>query len=425
MLNSVSTAVLTAVAFTLVLPGIAQANNNEWKQVTVKDTVKIKLSDGSKRELKPSCSGGPILTDQGIVAGDTQYSFFINKGDSKKILLTLDGGGACWDDGTCLLSPLQPELFGGRPTYSPVVDETTESLATYDGVLDSDNPANPYNDYTRIFVPYCTGDVHWGSSDTTYYLPPLGPWTIHHRGTDNLLAVLAWLEEEGISFKNATDVSVVGASAGGYGANLAAAYVAEMTGDNTRFSLIADSSVGVIDNPAAPGLPFYETAIYNAAGTASWALAKNLPPAVFGDPEVFLAQGSANPLGFVPAMFAAVASYKPDTRLASITPNTDGVQIGFYTLMKGPGNTDPVLQTVGEWYGAMAFLTETTSSLPNYRFFIDNSDCHTYIFSGNFYTQGVAKWVSAMVTQDAAWDSVDAGAPFPPAFPSDENCLQF
>ena len=107
-----------------------------------------------------------------------------------------------------------------------------------------------------MYIPYCTGDIHWGSRDTTYFLPDIGPWTIRHRGADNLLAVLDSLRQEGINLKNASDISVVGASAGAYGANFAFAAVAERAGDETALSLVADSGIGVIDNPLPEPLDF-------------------------------------------------------------------------------------------------------------------------------------------------------------------------
>jgi hypothetical protein len=212
---------------------------------------------------------------------------------------------------------------------------------------------------------------------------------------------------------------VAGASAGGYGANLAFAYVAEMASDKARLHLIADSSVGVIDNPAAPGtLPFYNTAIYSEDEDANWGVEQNLPSWVFGEPadvKQFLQEGSDNLLGFLPSLYQALSEYKPKANLASITPNTDSVQIGFYALMKSaaPDGENPVPQ----WYSAMAAITAATASLPNYRFFIDNGSCHTYIFTENFYSRGVADWISAMVAPGKAWDSIDAGPPNPAAFP--------
>lgn len=144
-------------------------------------------------EVEPSCSGGPVMRDGGPVPGDTQFSFFIQKRNRNKLIVVFDGGGACWNEATCIGS-----VLAGSPTYSGVVDETPESLAAGRGLLDVTNPKNPFKEYTKVFVPYCTADVHWGSRDTEYELPLSEDsslkWTIRHRGSDNLITVLAWLQ---------------------------------------------------------------------------------------------------------------------------------------------------------------------------------------------------------------------------------------
>ena len=67
--------------------------------------------------------------------------------------------------------------------------------------------------------------------------------------------------------------------------------------------------------------------------------------------EALLAQGAALPNGFVPSVFAALAAYKPDARLASLTSNLDLVQIGVYGLMRGVFPPDATIAV--EWYFAM------------------------------------------------------------------------
>ena len=50
------------------------------------------------------------------------------------------------------------------------------------GISDFQNAENPFADWYQVFIPYCTGDVHWGNNTETY-VPEMGdPITIHHRG---------------------------------------------------------------------------------------------------------------------------------------------------------------------------------------------------------------------------------------------------
>jgi len=404
-----------AAVLLLVAATGAQATDNTWDQIDLSGVITTQLPDGSVRDLQPSCSGGPELTPAGPVPASTDFYFFVQQGNPNKILIGLDGGGACWDAATCIGSPLT-----GNSTYTVSLDETPARLANAEGFFDAGNPENPFHNYTKIFVPYCTADVHWGSRDTVYTLQlaqgPL-PWVIHHRGTDNFLAVLDWLQKHGrdrygIDFGRAHDVTVTGASAGGYGANVAFAYVAELT-PRARLSLISDAAIGVLTQD------FYTSTIYNPAdpGSESWGVGDNLPSWVPGFNEALLAQGAAFPNGFVPSVFAALAAYKPDARLASLTSNLDLVQIGFYGLMRGVFPPDATI--AGEWYFAMAQMTAATASLPSYRFFIDAGDFHTFIGSDQrVYEVGangitLAEWVRAMIKPgNRVWENLDAGPPF-------------
>ena len=55
-----------ALALALILPGTALSAGDKWKQFEIKDSVKINLPDGTKRELSPSCSGGPVVVNGDI-----------------------------------------------------------------------------------------------------------------------------------------------------------------------------------------------------------------------------------------------------------------------------------------------------------------------------------------------------------------------
>jgi hypothetical protein len=406
---------LILAALILGLSPVSQAEPNDWVQINLEGPIETQLPDGSMRTLHPSCSGGPVMTTAGPVPANTEFYFFVQKGNSTKLLFGLDGGGACWDAATCIGSPLI-----GQSTYTVASDETPEGLASAGGFFDGSNPENPFQNYTKIFVPYCSADVHWGSTDTWYVLDVAPgvqlPWLIHHRGMDNFLAVLDWLQKSGgeqfqIDFGRARDVTVSGASAGAYGANVAFAYVAELA-PRANLNLISDAGVGVLT------ADFYKTAIFDPAnpGAANWGVQGNLPSWVPGFADL-LAQGAAYPTGFVPSVFAALAAYKPDAHLASLTTNLDLVQIFFYGLMKGV--VPPDTATAAEWYFTMKALTAASASLPNYRFFIDAGTFHTFIgdnsavYDVRVHGISLADWVRAMIKPgDRVWDNLDAGPPF-------------
>jgi hypothetical protein len=400
------------VSGSLLLATAAQAGKpNNWEQVFLNGPIDVTLADGSTRTVDPSCSGGPIMTAAGPVPGDTQYSFFIQRGNPNKLLVAFDGGGACWDEATCIGSVLV-----GSPTYAPIVDETPQALAQGGGLTDNANPDNPYKEYTKVFVPYCTADVHWGSRDTTYVLPtPAGnvPWTIRHRGSQNMIAVVDWLQRHGrsknIDLGRVHDLTVTGLSAGAYGTLNGFAFLAEAT-PRSRHNLVADAGIGVLTEQ------FFARAMYDGSGTESWGVEANLPTWVPGF-STMLVTASANPMILMPLAFQSVAMWKPQDHFASITAELDATQIFFYSVMKG--NFSPGVTEAVEWYYGMKAITSATASLPNYRYFIEEGSFHTFLGSDE-HTYGigangisVAEWMRNMIKPgNRYWENLEAPAPF-------------
>jgi hypothetical protein len=399
---------LTAGA--MMLATTAQADSPAWEQVYLNGPTDVTLADGRTVTVDPSCSGGPVLTPAGPVPGATQYSFFIQRGNPNKLLVAFDGGGACWDATTCIGS-----VLAGQSTYSQIVDETPASLAQGRGLLDSRNPENPYKEYTKVFVPYCTADVHWGSRDKTYVLPvgPGIPWTIRHRGSQNMIAVLDWLQRNGktanVDLGRVQDLTVTGLSAGAYGTLNGFGFLAEAT-PRARHNLVADAGIGVLTQS------FFDNALYNAGGTDSWGVEANLPTWVPGF-STMLVTASANAQMLMPLAFQSVAMWKPQDHFASITAELDGTQIFFYSVMKG--NFTPSLQEAVEWYIGMKGITSATAALPNYRYFIEAGTFHTFLGSDE-HTYGVgangvsvAQWLRSMIKPgNRTWDNLEAPPPF-------------
>jgi hypothetical protein len=411
--RGLSAACVIAGSFLLSATALAD-KQAPWEQIYLNGPTQVKLADGSKLTVDPSCSGGPVMTPAGPVPGDTQYSFFIQRGNPNKLLVAFDGGGACWDGITCIGS-----VLAGSPTYAPIVDETPDSLAQARGLFDSRNPDNPYKEYTKVFVPYCTADVHWGSKDTTYVqaVPGLGnvPWTIRHRGSDNTIAVLDWLQRNGrtrqVDLGRVHDLTVTGLSAGAYGTLNGFGFLAEAT-PNARHNLVADAGIGVLTQG------FFTQAIYNAAnpGSESWGVAKNLPSWVPGF-STMLSQASANPMILMPLALQSLSLWMPDAHLASITAELDSTQIFFYSVMKG--NFSPGLQEAVEWYTGMKAITSASAALPNFRYFIEEGTFHTFLGSDE-HTYGVgangisvADWIWEMIKPgNRTWENLSAPPPF-------------
>jgi hypothetical protein len=147
------------------------------------------------------------------------YFYFVRLGNPRQLLIHFQGGGACWNNINCDLKR--------RPTYDPTVDDDDQPKQV--GVFDFANPENPFKDFTVVFVPYCTADVHLGNRLVTYSDPPdnsgrVSTFQIHHEGYPNAMAAVSWAFANILSPKI---VFVSGVSAGAIASPFFAAVVAE------------------------------------------------------------------------------------------------------------------------------------------------------------------------------------------------------
>ena len=97
----------------------------------------------------------------------------------------------CWNDATCVASLALANVPDDRPTYNPSVLQENSPVDA-GGVFDDDNRRNPFKDWSKVFIPYCTGDLHAGSSEVAYTDVdgsitgfPGAPVTVKHKGYDN------------------------------------------------------------------------------------------------------------------------------------------------------------------------------------------------------------------------------------------------
>lgn len=149
------------------------------------------------------------------------FKYFLNVAEEPDagLVIFLMGGGACLKEG-----PAPPGATGiSAELHCMNFTNFTEPTDTYHLVgqvvpfLNRLQATNPYKAYHYAFIPYCTGDVHAGSTTEAYdYDPsPDGEFLVTHRGRLNVLAVLDDLQRR---FPADRHVVLTGASAGGFGA---------------------------------------------------------------------------------------------------------------------------------------------------------------------------------------------------------------
>ena len=76
-------------------------------------------------------------------------------GNRDKVLIFMQGGNACFNLASCTVT-------ANKNGYGAGEFEADESLTSE--AFDRSNPNNPFADYSYVYVPYCTGDVHAGEN---------------------------------------------------------------------------------------------------------------------------------------------------------------------------------------------------------------------------------------------------------------------
>lgn len=284
---------------------------------------------------------------------DAAYAFWYRQGTGDGLVVYFDGGGACWDDATCAM----PRHAGGDPGRRTVYKAelmTADDPARMSGIFDLADPRNPVRDWTMVFVPYCTGDVHSGSNTARYHDPQTGrPYTIQHRGWDNAQVILHWMRR---NVRSTAHLLVTGSSAGAYGA---ATHFAALRGMYPRGNAVflGDAGQGVM------------TPDFFSKRNTSWNY--RLPEKVFGrDAEL---SPSID-------MVARLAAHFPEDRFAQYTTAHDATQRAFYALMGADRSCDA-------WTSKMAQELGRRQTEPNFRSYLAEGETHTILRTPLFYTE--------------------------------------
>lgn len=139
------------------------------------------------------------------------FSFTIGSGANKWIIY-LQGGGWCFNEANCR-SRSGGEL-GSSNSYPATI-----SLG---GMLSDSTAANPdFANWNRVYLPYCSGDLHTGTRQTN----SSETWGLYFAGHHLFNAALDMLDEA-FRLRSATEIILAGGSAGAVGSWIHAESVA-------------------------------------------------------------------------------------------------------------------------------------------------------------------------------------------------------
>ena len=147
-------------------------------------------------------------------AGGFYYVAASSAANATRLVVHLEGGGECRTVHACSTWA----FHSGSSTIWPVTRPLPQSLAKVwpDSPMDPSPSANPdFHDWAKLFVPYCSADLHSGMR--TDRSEALGGW--YFAGHNLLVGHMAQLQRLWPTFEP-TDVLVTGSSAGGIGALL-------------------------------------------------------------------------------------------------------------------------------------------------------------------------------------------------------------
>lgn len=288
-----------------------------------------------------------------VCSDGSEYRFFVKQGDPQKLMFYLEGGGACWDNLTC-----DPDL---RPSYQVNLANTDPSRAH--GILAFDQPANPFADYTVVYAPYCSGDVHLGNTEQHHQVPALEGHAAHdlhirHRGLANAISALDWVEAHIFAPEK---IFVTGSSAGSipspfYAVKLARQYpqaaitqLGDGSGGYRGFAAFNPYEVWGVDDVVGDDLPFVKT----------------VPAQQFGFYHLYL----------------GAAQVSPRIRFASYDNAEDDVQKQFLVLGGSPqASLQPLLEQN---------LAEISNAIPGFRYYVAGGSMHTILLRPEVYSYEV------------------------------------
>jgi hypothetical protein len=291
---------------TVTAPPTTTATTDEATTTTAADGT----DSGATATTAPSVGWTSYgVEDPACACADaSQYWFHTLARDPQRVLLYFQGGGACFNEQMCSFTDGTYKTSTGPDDHPQDGDE---------GIWDDDNPANPFRDWSVVYVPYCSGDVFLGDAETTY----ADDLTVQHRGALHARKGLDHVVDE---FGDVTELFVTGSSAGGVPAPLIGGLASDLL-PGAEITVLSDASGGFPSNTEVNGF---------IGGL--WGIGEHVPdwPELEGVP--------IEQIG-VPDLFTYAGLHDPTIRMARYDNAFDAVQEIFASLANLVGGLPTVL----------------------------------------------------------------------------------
>ncbi len=296
---------------------------------------------------------------------------------SNRVMIFLEGGGACFDSLSCL-GVANPNGFDGADFA------TITGTALSRGIFDRTDTNNPIRDWNMIYVPYCTGDVHAGTNAA-------GPSGRQHVGYLNMQEYLARIVP---TFPSATQVLLTGRSAGGLGA-LMNHEQTQRAFDCVRVDAFSDSGGPLPDMFLRPCL--------QATVREVWGLNAAIPS---GCVEC----GCQSDGGGLINVYPYLARRFPMSRVGFLSTTGDSTMRGFYGYGYSAGCNFPGTMPAADYEAGLNGVRAATNGITNFHTFYLGGTSHTFTGSplGGTMSGGttLGAWLDEMVNDAATWSDV-------------------
>lgn len=303
-----------------------------------------------------------------LCANGTPTGIAINPhAGATSLMIYFEGGGSCHDATTCWgVTPTATHLTGfDETTFAGEV--TGNKLVP---ILLRQAAGNPFANMNLVYIPYCTGDLHSGTTLASLAESDGGTVPTYFYGALDMDAFLARLVP---TFPSMSRVWVVGSSAGGFGTYLNFGRVVSAFGIGV--DLIDDSGPPLVQN----GSP----TMNNAALFGLWGTAAGLPA------------GCSTCNSFRQVLdydLGVQQTFSPPGRfgfLSFLEDTTIGPDFGYDPMTEYPG----VMQT---------FSASLPDSGVAATFLVGNNPAHV-VESDSALAPYYFPWMSAMMDRDAGW----------------------
>lgn len=213
-------------------------------------------------------------------ADGSEFAFWVREADPTKVVFYLDGGGICFDATTCVFTG------NGENDFYDWSLITENPGFPGGGMLDFDRADNPFADYTFIYVALCTGDSYLGNATHEYS----SELTVKHKGFVNGTTALDYLAE---TYPDATQIVVVGKTAGSVAAPLYGGLVADRLSD-AQVIVFGAQSGALPDDPDLNAEIL--AGLWGAYDTMpNWEVNEGLTARDWGPPRFWIQAGLHNP----------------------------------------------------------------------------------------------------------------------------------